>query len=205
MQSTEHWEGIYSTKPADSVSWFQQHAGCSLRLIRETGVSSSSAIIDAGGGASTLVDDLLLNGFTSLTVLDLSLSALRLSKSRIGTAAENVQWLAGDIVTIDLPAHAFDLWHDRAVFHFLTTEQDRQAYVKNILRSVKPGGHVIVATFAAEGPPLCSGLPVSRYTPETLHAAFGDSFSLMHHETESHCTPSGSIQQFIYCCFRIIE
>jgi ubiquinone/menaquinone biosynthesis C-methylase UbiE len=204
MKPKEHWEEVYSAKEINAVSWFQEHADCSMRIIKETGVALSSAIIDVGGGSSTLVDDLLLNGFTNLAVLDLSSVALEASKNRLGDKSKNVQWLEANILEIDLPIHKFDIWHDRAVFHFLTTQKDREAYVKTVLRSVKPGGHVIVATFAEDGPTKCSGLPVIRYKPEELHAEFGEAFLLTHHEKESHKTPSGGVQQFVYCYCRKI-
>ncbi|MBI4733318.1 MAG: class I SAM-dependent methyltransferase [Rubrobacteridae bacterium] len=202
MKAKEHWEEIYSTKETNSVSWFQEHAECSFKIIKETGVSSSGAIIDVGGGASKLVDDLLKNGFTNLTVLDLSSTALEASKNRLGDLSKRVNWLEANILEIDLPIHGFDIWHDRAVFHFLTSQQDREIYVQKVLRSVKPGGHVIIATFAEDGPTKCSGLPVVRYRPEELHAEFGEAFLLTHHEKESHKTPSGGTQQFVYCYCR---
>ena len=202
MPSKDHWERVYSTKPADSVSWFQEHAEQSLRLIRGTGVPCSAAIIDVGGGASTLVDDLLTNHYSAVTVLDLSAAALAEAQTRLGDAASRVQWLVGDITQMALPVHAFDVWHDRAVFHFLTRPEDRQAYVDTVLRAVKPGGHVIVATFAEDGPLECSGLPVMRYGPTELHAQFGAPFALVKHEREEHHTPLGTVQKFVYCYCR---
>lgn len=202
MQSKDHWEKVYTTKATDAVSWFQTHAGLSLDLIKATGVSRDAAIIDVGGGASTLVDDLLANGYTDLTVLDLSASALAAARNRLGAKASNIRWIEADITKADLPANKFDVWHDRAVFHFLTTPEDRAAYVQAVFRSVKPGGHVIVATFAEDGPNQCSGLPVIRYRADELHAEFGESFSLLHHEKEAHHTPSGTVQQFVYCYCR---
>ena len=202
MPSKDHWERVYSTKPADSVSWFQEHAEQSLRLIRGTGVPCSAAIIDVGGGASTLVDDLLANHYNAVTVLDLSAAALAEAQTRLGESASRVQWLVGDITQIALPVHAYDVWHDRAVFHFLTRPEGRQAYVDTVLRAVKPGGHVIVATFAEDGPLECSGLPVMRYGPTELHAQFGAPFALVKHEREEHHTPFGTVQKFVYCYCR---
>lgn len=202
MQSKDHWEKVYTTKATDAVSWFQTHAGLSLDLIKATGVSRDAAIIDVGGGASTLVDDLLANGYTDLTVLDLSASALAAARNRMGAKASDVRWIEADITKADLPAKQFDVWHDRAVFHFLTTPEDRTAYVHAVFHSVKPGGHVIVATFAEDGPNQCSGLPVIRYSADELHAEFGESFQLLHHEKEAHHTPSGTVQQFVYCYCR---
>ncbi|MDD5479880.1 class I SAM-dependent methyltransferase [Rhodoferax sp.] len=202
MQTKDHWENVYTHKPATDVSWFQVHAEQSLRLIQGTGVQASAAIIDVGGGASTLVDDLLQHAFTSVTVLDLSASALAASQARLGAQANKVQWLVGDITKLALPQHAFDVWHDRAVFHFLTNKADREAYVNCVLRSLKPGGHVIMATFASDGPLQCSGLPVMRYEPDALHAEFGAPFVLLSHEREDHHTPFGSVQKFVYCYCR---
>lgn len=202
MQSKEHWEHVYSTKATDAVSWFQEHAENSLKLIQQTGVPRSAAIIDIGGGASTLVDDLLAKNYTNLTVLDLSAAALSAAKHRLGPKAGAVNWLIADITNAELPLHHYDLWHDRAVFHFLTTPEQRHAYVLAVLSAVKPGGHVIVATFAEDGPLQCSGLPVMRYSPDGLHAEFGEPFTLMHHEKESHQTPFGTAQQFTYCYCR---
>lgn len=203
MQKKTHWDEVYSTRPADAVSWYQSHAEQSLALIRGTGSPLSASIIDVGGGASTLVDDLLADGYTRLTVLDLSTAALEVARNRLGSRAAHVSWLEGDVTTIQLPARHFDIWHDRAVFHFLTSEIDRRAYVANVMRSVKPQGHVIVATFAEDGPTRCSGLPVARYSPEQLHGEFGSSFAFVKKEREEHRTPAGMVQKFIYCYCRL--
>lgn len=206
MQSKDHWEHVYSTKKTDGVSWFQEHAERSMRLIRDTGVPCSAEIIDVGGGASTLVDDLLGNGYSAVSVLDLSAAALSVAKARLGQRASEVQWFEGDITKITLPVHAFDVWHDRAVFHFLTDKEDREAYVGTVLRSVKPSGHVIVATFAEDGPLQCSGLPVMRYGSSELHAEFGSPFDLVKHEREEHHTPFGTVQNFLYCyCRKVLS
>lgn len=204
MHSKDHWEKVYSTKATDAVSWFQPHADCSVGLIMAAGVGRDAAIIDVGGGASSLVDDLLANGFTNLTVLDLSAAALAAARKRLGIRASEVQWIEADITRADLPASQYDVWHDRAVFHFLTSPEDRAAYVKAVFHSVRPGGHVIVATFAEDGPAQCSGLPVMRYRADELHAEFGEAFSLLNHRKEAHHTPSGTVQQFVYCyCRRV--
>ncbi len=202
MKPEEHWNQVYETKTSDSVSWFQEHAEQSLRLIRATGVPNSASIIDVGGGASTLVDDLLLDGYHSLSVLDLSAKALAAAQQRLGPRAGEVRWIEADITRATLPAHAYDIWHDRAVFHFLTAPEQRRAYVDTVLRAVKPGGHVIVATFAEDGPLQCSGLPVMRYSATGLHTEFGAPFTLLQHEREEHLTPSGSVQRFVYCYCR---
>jgi ubiquinone/menaquinone biosynthesis C-methylase UbiE len=202
MQQKDHWEQVYSTKPTTGVSWFQEHATQSLRLIADAGVPFSASLLDVGGGASTLVDDLLAKGYQSLAVLDISLAALKAAQIRLGANANKIQWLEGDITSIELPDQTYDVWHDRAVFHFLTSPEQRQAYVRRVLRAVKPGGHIIVSTFAEDGPLQCSGLPVMRYSADGLHAEFGDPFELVKHEKEEHRTPSGGIQQFVYCYCR---
>lgn len=200
----EHWEKVYLTKQSDAVSWFQEHATRSLELIHSVGAPLTANVIDVGGGASTLVDDLLSSGFKNVSVLDLSASALKVARKRLGAAGDGVTWIAGDICTVDLPVQAFDIWHDRAVFHFLTDPVDRAAYVRQVMKSVKPGGHVIVATFAPDGPEQCSGLPVVRYAPGALHEEFGPSFELLEHMSEEHKTPWGSVQHFVYChCLKL--
>ncbi len=205
MQSKDHWEKVYSTKAEDSVSWFQPHADMSMQFIRATGVDKDAAIIDVGGGASTLVDDLLDAGYGKLSVLDLSGAALATSRQRLGARAEAVRWIEADITRADFAPYSIDLWHDRAVFHFLTRIEDRSAYVRQVLRALKPGGHVIMATFGADGPTQCSGLPVMRYEPDALHAEFGDAFTLLSHEEHLHHTPFGTNQQFTYCLCRKLQ
>lgn len=202
MQSKAHWEQVYTTKDTSAVSWFQVHADMSMRLIKATGLEADAAIIDVGGGASTLVDDLLHAGYANLTVLDLSAAALAESRRRLGSRGASVRWMEADITRAEFAPHSLDVWHDRAVFHFLITEKDRTAYVKQVLKALKPGGHVIMATFGAHGPTQCSGLPVMRYAPEALHAEFGDAFTLISHEEQLHRTPAGLDQQFIYCMCR---
>ena len=205
MQSKDHWEKVYSTKAEDEVSWFQEHAELSLKLIRESGAPQSASIIDVGGGASTLVDDLLANGYKNVTVLDLSGAALAKAKTRLGNQGSHVRWLEANVIEVELPTQSYDVWHDRAVFHFLTSAEDRFNYVQAVLRSVKPGGLVIVATFAENGPTMCSGLPVKRYNANELHQEFGEPFLLLGHEKESHHTPAGNEQNFVYCfCRKIV-
>jgi len=199
----QHWETVYHNKAADQVGWFQPHAASSLRLI-EACAGTDASVIDAGGGASVLVDDLLDAGYRNLTVLDLAESALAVSRARLGARAEKVQWIAADITRADLPVARYDVWHDRAVFHFLTDPADRTRYVAQVLKSVKPGGHVIVAAFGPGGPLQCSGLDVMRYAPDALHAEFGALFRLLGHQTETHHTPAGKEQEFVYCyCVRV--
>jgi len=199
MSNRTHWENVYQTKAADTVSWFQEHAERSLALIQSISTDKSTNIIDVGGGASTLVDDLLNDGYENLVVLDLSAQALAVAGKRLGIKGKYVKWINGDICTVDLSERAYDIWHDRAVFHFLTDPADRRAYVSQVMKAVKPGGHVIVATFGPDGPDKCSGLPVKRYSPDGLHGEFGPSFELIEHAQEAHKTPMGNIQHFIYC------
>ena len=202
MEAKDHWERVYEAKSPQAVSWYQAHAEQSLRLIRQTGLPTSASIIDVGGGASTLVDDLLRAGYERLSVLDLSHAALAAAQQWLGDDARRVTWIEADVTRADLPAQAYDLWHDRAVFHFLTGADARAAYVAAVMHAVKPGGHVIVATFAEDGPLQCSGLPVVRYSPDGLHAEFGAPFTLLRHEREEHHTPAGAVQKFIYCYCR---
>jgi SAM-dependent methyltransferase len=199
MEIKAHWEDTYRTKAPTQVGWYQDHLRLSLDFIRRTGVPGTGQIVDAGGGASTLVDDLLGDGFRHITVLDLSASALHAARRRLGARAAGVTWIEADITQSPLPQHFYDVWHDRAVFHFLTQPEERQRYVRAVRHAVKPGGHVILATFAPDGPPRCSGLEVVRYSPESLHHEFGEDFRLIDHAREAHVTPFGTEQRFIYC------
>lgn len=199
METAAHWEHVYASHSPDAVSWYQPHAALSLELIRRMAAGAGTRVIDVGGGASTLVDDLLAHGLEEVTVLDISAAALDVARKRLGPAATRVRWIAGDITGVRLEPAAYDIWHDRAVFHFLTEPADRAAYVAQVRRAVRPGGHVIVAAFGPEGPEQCSGLPVMRYAPGGLHAQFGQSFELVEHLTEAHRTPGGAVQQFVYC------
>lgn len=202
MQSKSHWENVYQTKSVTQVSWFQERAEMSLQFIHGSGVAKDGHIMDVGGGASTLVDDLLREGYRNLTVLDISAAALQAAQTRLGGDAARVHWQEADITQVKLPQASVDVWHDRAVFHFLTDAEDRQRYVQTVLHAVKPGGHVIVATFAEDGPLQCSGLDIVRYRPETLHHEFGDAFRLLDSANETHHTPAGKDQRFIYCYCR---
>lgn len=201
MSSKTHWENVYNTKSAKAVSWFQAHANRSLGFIRATGLAKEAAIIDVGGGASTLVDDLIDAGYSELSVLDISNAALLIAKQRLGSKSTDVKWIEGDITHIVLPAHHYDIWHDRAVFHFLTEVKDRQAYVAQLSRALKPNGQLIISTFAESGPQQCSNLPVVRYTPENLQREFGHDFVLREHAFETHITPFETQQAFVYCRF----
>ena len=202
MSLKSHWEHIYQTKDTTQVSWYQEHSLKSLQLIVDTGIPKTGHIIDVGGGSSILVGDLLSEGYQHITVLDISTVALEIAQKRLGARAKDVTWLEADILQTSLPHHEFDLWHDRAVFHFLTDRDDRKRYVEAVKEAVKPGGHIIVATFASDGPERCSGLPVARYEPESLHHEFGDAFALLYGANEAHQTPFGTQQKFIYCYCR---
>lgn len=204
MQSREHWENVYTSIPENEVSWFQQHAQRSIKLIRKHKPEKASSIIDVGGGASTLVDDLLEYGYSKVSVLDLSQKALAKSRLRLGAMASKVNWITANITRATLPENEFDVWHDRAVFHFLTSKEERLAYVKQVQSAVKPASLVVVATFAEDGPESCSGLPVNRYSASALRTEFGELFVMLDHEHETHLTPSGKEQRFVYCCFKRI-
>lgn len=203
MDAKTHWEKVYKTKAPESVSWYRPHLETSLGLIGRAAKARSAAIIDVGGGESTLIDDLLLGGYSNLTVLDISQTAIDVNRKRLGLAAAQVRWLVADITEIELPIGSYDLWHDRAVFHFLTAPEPRIAYVRQVARSVKPGGHVIVSTFGSQGPMRCSGLEVMRYDAESLHGEFGARFRLVESSKELHRTPVGTTQQFLYCYCRV--
>jgi len=203
MSNSEgHWNAVYDRKGAQSVSWFQPHLATSLSLIRGLGLPASARVIDVGGGAATLVDDLLADGFVDVTVLDISARALEASKQRLGARASEVTWLVGDITKVGLEEGRYELWHDRAVFHFLTDADARRAYVRAALRALVPGGRIIVATFGMQGPEQCSGLDVVRYEADGLHAEFGAAFEKVGSLTESHQTPWGAEQEFVYCYCR---
>ncbi len=203
MDRNAHWEQVYRTKGPDQVSWFQAEARLSRVLIERAAPDRAARIIDIGAGASTLVDGLLASGYRHITVVDLSSTALFLAQQRLGGAAASVIWRAADVLTAAFPAAAFDVWHDRAVFHFLTDAADRARYVAQVRAAVRPGGHVIVATFAEDGPTRCSGLDVARYSADALHAEFGAGFVVLESQRELHTTPSGSEQAFTYCVCRV--
>ena len=203
MDSKTHWETIYTKKAPEAVSWYRPHLETSLALIARAADNKSASIIDLGGGESTLVDDLLARGFQNITVLDVSQVAIEATKKRLGEFADRVRWLVADITEVELQPRSYEVWHDRAVFHFLTAPEERAAYVRQVARSVKPGGHVIVSTFGPQVPTKCSGLDVVRYDPESLHGEFGTSFRLVESSKELHKTPFGTTQQFLYCYCRV--
>lgn len=202
MDPKTHWETIYRTKDVHEVSWFQAEARRSLDLITRVCPDRSAPIIDVGAGASVLVDNLVAAGYQDLSVLDVSDVALTISRDRLGEDSSKVKWMRADVLRAQFAPGAYTVWHDRAVFHFLTDAADRDAYVEQVRRAVKPGGYVLVATFAEDGPDHCSGLPVVRYSAEGLHSEFGIDFRLVKSEHEDHRTPSGKEQSFLYCLCR---
>jgi hypothetical protein len=202
MGSTRsHWEDVYTSKAETAVSWYQSHSVLSLELIASAAPSKGAAIVDIGGGASTLVDDLIAKGYTDLTVLDVADVALIKLKARLGNRAAKVNWIAVDI-TQWRPTRTYEVWHDRAVFHFLTEAPQQAAYLAALKAGTHVGSTVVMATFALEGPEKCSGLPVQRYSAETLAARFGLGFTLLSQASETHKTPWASEQRFIYAVFR---
>jgi SAM-dependent methyltransferase len=198
----DHWEGVYRRKAAEEVSWYRPHLERSLDFIERANLGLGAAIIDVGGGTSTLVDDLLARGFTNVTVLDISPSAIEATRARLGGRAPRVRWMTADVTQASLEPATYDLWHDRAVFHFLREAGERQRYVSALRRALKPGGHVLLATFGLQGPERCSGLDVVRYDPDELHAQLGRDFEKVRSVIEIHRTPGGAEQQFIYCLFK---
>jgi hypothetical protein len=200
MDRKQHWEEVYRQKAEDTVSWFQPRPEISLALIHKTGAGKDEPLIDVGGGASRLADHLLAEGYKDLTVLDISDAALRRSRDRLGQAAGKVHWLATD-VTLWRPQRRYRLWHDRAVFHFLTDATDRAAYRHTLASALTPDGTAIIASFALDGPERCSGLPVQRYSPDTLAAELGPGFHLTDRRDEDHTTPAGKLQRFQYSVF----
>ena len=199
----DHWERVHRESSEYVVSWFQQIPVVSLELIDACGLPPTAGILDVGGGTSRVVDFLLERGYRDLTVLDVSQEALRTTRQRIGADRDEVQWLQQDIMEFD-PSRQWHLWHDRAVFHFLTDPEQRTQYREALARAIPSGGHVIIATFALTGPERCSGQFVMRYDAEALQAEFGDRYELVETRSEQHETPSGSSQDFAYCLFRII-
>jgi SAM-dependent methyltransferase len=202
MDAQTHWELVYGTKAPGEVSWFRPHLETSLALIERLAPGHSAAILDVGGGASTLVDDLLSLGYRNLAVLDISSTALAVARERLGSLATGVSWLVADVTQVSLVPDSCDLWHDRAVFHFLTHASQRMNYVENAATAIKHGGHLLLSAFGPEGPSKCSGLDVVRYDAEKLRREFGSAFHLVESYMEWHTTPSGGRQQFTCCALQ---
>ena len=201
MNRAEHWNAVHRRRPVAGASWFAPHLERSLALVRAV-AGPAARILDVGGGASTLVDDLLALGYANLTVLDLSPAALAAARARLGPRADAVRWRVGDVLELDLGEERFEVWHDRAMFHFLTAPAERRAYAELASRALAPGGHAIVATFAADGPRRCSGLDVARYDAPTLERELGPALALVSAQRETHLTPAGVEQEFLYALFR---
>lgn len=199
-----HWENVYRTKGERDVSWFEESPAISLDLIHAAGIEAGASIVDIGGGSSRLVDALLDEGFEAVTVLDLSNEALAKSKARLGAKGNNVRWVVADVTAWE-PSQTYDVWHDRATFHFLTDEKDRAAYGERVLRAVRAGGHVIIGTFALDGPDRCSGLPVVRHDAASLGRMLGSSFELIESRSHVHETPTGAVQRFQFSRFRRLK
>jgi SAM-dependent methyltransferase len=203
MNIAEYWDTVFKSKAPDKVSWYRPHLDLSLDLIQRFAPSRAASIIDIGAGESTLVDDLLALSYQRLTVLDVSHAAIEATQARLGGRAQRIGWLVGDVTQVSLPQRSFDLWHDRAVFHFLVDADERRKYVRATVNALRPGGHAIVSTFGPEGPTKCSGLEVMRYDAESLHREFGRRFRIEESAKELHRTPWGTDQQFTYCCCKI--
>ncbi len=201
MNRKSHWNDAYEGKSESTVSWFQKKPECSLELINHSGVPRSGTLIDVGGGASLLVDYLIRDGFTDITVLDISHVALCTAQARLGERKKLISWIEADI-TLFQTTEQFDLWHDRAVFHFLTQASERKRYINLLHQSIKPGGHVIIATFAIGGPKKCSGLNIVQYDATKLSQELGEIFTLIEQKDELHITPSGHKQAFGYYHFK---
>jgi SAM-dependent methyltransferase len=196
-----HWENVYTTKGEKEVSWFQENPAPSLELIALAGLSADATIIDIGGGASRFVDALVERKIGQITVLDLSAAALDAAKERLGERGAGVEWVVADVTTWE-PSETYDLWHDRAAFHFLTDASDRSAYVRHLKKAVRSDGHVIIGTFALDGPERCSGLPIMRYDEGMLGAILGTDFRLIDSRRHDHTTPWGIVQRFQFSTFR---
>jgi SAM-dependent methyltransferase len=196
-----HWENVYITRSEKEVSWFEENPALSLELMALAGLSADAAIIDIGGGASRLVDALVERKIGRITVLDISAAALDAAKERLGDKGAGVEWVVADVTTWE-PSQTYDLWHDRAAFHFLTDASDRSAYVRHLKKAVRSGGYVIIGTFAPDGPERCSGLPILRYDAEILGPILGADFRLIDSRRHDHTTPWGAVQRFQFSTFR---
>lgn len=191
----QHWEQVYTDKSASEVSWYQTEPRLSLDLIQRSGMGHDAALIDVGGGASLLVDRLHTRGYRTLAVLDISGAALNVARQRLGTQAADIEWYETDVSEFRTP-HPFSLWHDRAVFHFLVSAEERQRYIEVLKRTLLPNGQVIMAAFALDGPTRCSGLEIVQYDAVKLLAVLGPDFRLEEQQAETHTTPAGKAQKF---------
>lgn len=203
MSRKKHWEEVYASKDIERLGWYRPRLETSLAWIEELGLDADAPIIDVGGGVSTMIGDLLDAGHKAITVVDISAAALSSAAEKLAAKGEKVTWLNGDITSIDLPASHYDLWHDRAAFHFLTEPEQQRRYRDNLLKALKPGGHLIMGVFAPEAPARCSGLPVQRYDHEELQTVLGEEFKMLRHHNELHLTPGSVEQMYLYCLFRM--
>jgi ubiquinone/menaquinone biosynthesis C-methylase UbiE len=202
MDARNHWERVYTAKASEAVSWYAAHLQESSSYIKRTGLSTAATVIDVGGGEARLVDDLLEAGYGDVTVLDISTMALEVCRQRLGPRADRVNWLADDFLTHEFPSHSLDVWHDRAVFRFLTSDEQRRTYVRQVARALRPDGFAIVGTFGPHGSEQCSGLSVMRSASTELHGTFGARFRLVDSRIDVHATPWGLPQEFGYCFCR---
>jgi ubiquinone/menaquinone biosynthesis C-methylase UbiE len=196
-----HWQSVYLEKDPTEVSWYEQVPAASLQLIEEADLSRERPLLDVGGGASRLAGELLNRGYSDITVADISASALSKAQAQLGSGEKAIEWLEADVRSHDF-ARQYDLWHDRAAFHFMVTAEDQEAYLATLQRTLKPGGHVVIATFGPDGPTRCSGLPVARYGSDDLAGRLGPGFQLISEALEVHDTPAGIHQQFLYAHFQ---
>ncbi len=203
-KSQVHWEKVYAEKAEEEVSWYQETPEPSLALLELVGTRPSEAIIDIGGGASRLVDVLLAKGFKDVTVLDLSVDALNATRRRLGQVSDEARWIVADVTEWE-PPDVYDLWHDRAAFHFLNSDKKKSAYIERLRRGLRIGGHAIIGTFATDGPEKCSGLPVTRYSAESLSTLLGNGYTLLDARRHEHTTPWGAVQKFQFSTFKKIS
>lgn len=202
-EKKQHWETIYSTKTSDKLSWTQEQPSPSIEWILETLPDRNAGVIDIGGGISPLIDHLLTAGYVKPAVLDISASAIEHAKNSLGDRQSKVEWIEADVTDYE-PARKFELWHDRAVFHFLTRREDRERYIATLRKSLFPDGKTIIATFSPQGPGQCSGLDVMRFDESALAAELGNDFELLRGERRTHMTPWGTSQEFVYCIFKFV-
>ena len=201
MDRARHWNDRYSTTPIDRLGWYRTHLERSLEWIDEIDLPRDAPLIDVGAGASTLVDDLLDRGYSNLAALDVSGEALSIARARLGETAQRVSWQVGDVTSVELPAAAYDLWHDRAVYHFLTDPTDRVLYREALGRALRPSGYLMIGVFSPAAPAKCSGLPVRRYSLEQLESEFAGDFDLIDKSSDLHTTPGGVEQPYTYALF----
>lgn len=203
LSRCNHWENVYNNKEIDQVSWYQENCSTSLDMITNMDLKQKNKIIDVGSGATRLIESLLSRGYNNLSALDISKAALNKAKEQLGETSKLVNWIQADITDWN-PNKVYDLWHDRAVYHFLTQEADRKAYVRTLKKALNPGGHLLISSFGLEGPEKCSNLPVRRHSPEMFDEELGPEFERIESKVENHETPWGSNQQFVFCWYKYL-